>query len=56
MGDFEIDEGPDNYFKNLDKNDRQWSLQEEKYYRKNLGLRILTDFERHKLEETPQGE
>jgi hypothetical protein len=26
VGDFEIDEGLDNYFKTLDANDRQWSL------------------------------
>jgi len=56
VGDFEIDEGLDNYFKTLDENDRQWSLLEEKYYRKNVGLRILTEFERHKLEDTPQGD
>jgi hypothetical protein len=56
VGDFEIDEGLDNYFKTLDENDRQWSLQEETYYRKNVGLRILTEYERHKLEDTPQGE
>jgi hypothetical protein len=49
VGDFEIDEGLDNYFKTLDTNDRQWSLSEERYYRKNLGLRVLGEYEKHKL-------
>jgi hypothetical protein len=56
IGDFEIDEGLDNYFKTLDTNDRAWSLQEEKYYRKNLGLRVLGEYEKHKLEEVKEGE
>lgn len=56
VGDFEIDEGLDNYFKTLDENDRNWSLEEEKYYRKNLGLRVLGEYEKHKLEEVKEGE
>lgn len=49
VGDFEIDENLDNYFMTLDANDRNWSLEEEKYYRKNLGLRVLGEYEKHKL-------
>ena len=51
VGEFEIDEGLDNYFKTLDTNDRNWSLEEERYYRKNLGLRVLGEYEKHKLQE-----
>lgn len=49
VGDFKIDEELDNYFMTLDNYDRNWSLEEEKYYRKNLGLRILGEYEMHKL-------
>lgn len=56
VGEFEIDEGLDNYFKTLDTNDRNWSLEEERYYRKNLGLRVLGEYEKHKLQEVKEGE
>lgn len=56
VGDFEIDENLDNYFMTLDTNDRNWSQEEERYYRKNLGLRILSEYEKHKLQEVKEGE
>jgi hypothetical protein len=56
VGDFEIDEGLDNYFMTIDNSDRHWSLEEERYYRKNLGLRVLGEYEKHKLEEVKEGD
>jgi hypothetical protein len=45
-----------NYFECLDETARTWSLEEEIYYRKNLGLRILTEYQKHKLKEAKQSE
>lgn len=50
IGDIEIDEDIDNYWKTIDDNDREWSLLEEKNCRKNLGgLKIMTDYSYDKL-------
>jgi len=51
VGDFEIDEDLDNYFKVLDKGDRQWSRIEEKNARHVMGMKILTDETLHRLHE-----
>ena len=53
---FKINEGLDNYFKALDANDRHWSLEEERYFRKSLGLRVLGEYEKHKLQDVKEGE
>jgi hypothetical protein len=51
IGDFEIDENLDNYFDTLDRNDCEWSLEEERYYRKEVGLRVLDEYGKHKLQD-----
>jgi len=33
----------DNYWRTLDKDDRNWALSEEKNVRENLGMKLLTD-------------
>jgi len=43
VGDIEIDESIDNYWKSLDEEDRKWSTREEENVRKNLGSKLLTD-------------
>ena len=56
IADFEIDQKLGNYFECLDETARTWSLEEEKYYRKNLGLSVLTPYQRYKLEDAKQNE
>lgn len=55
IGDFEIDEGLPPYFETLDDNDRNWSIEEEKNARENLGLHILDDETLQKLKTTSLG-
>jgi len=43
VGDIEIDESIDNYWKSLDEEDRKWSKKEEENVRQNLGTRLLTE-------------
>lgn len=44
IGDIEIDQDIDNYWKALDNEDREWSIKEEKNSRKRLGgMKIMTD-------------
>lgn len=43
VGDFEIDEGLDNYFNTLDDHDRQWSIKEEENCRNVMNMKILND-------------
>jgi len=43
IGDIEIDESIDNYWKSLDADDRKWSKREEENVRDNLSMKLLTD-------------
>ncbi len=56
IADFEIDQKLPNYFECLDQTARDWSIKEEKYYRRNLGLRVLDEYCKHKLTDAKQGE
>lgn len=56
VGELEIDEGLDNYFKTLDDSDRNWSIREEDNARKNLKLTTLTDETLNKFKTTKLGE
>jgi hypothetical protein len=57
VGDIEIDEQIDNYWKSLDENDRKWSNAEEENVRDNLGAKLLTDdaYEALKAAEMTEG-
>jgi len=55
VGDFEIDEGLDNYFNTLDDHDRQWSIKEEQNCRSVMGMKILTDETLNRLTNTHMG-
>lgn len=55
IGNFEVDEGLDNYFNTLDDNDRNWSLKEEENARNVLQMRILDDETMQKLSSTKLG-
>jgi hypothetical protein len=43
VGELELDEDIDNYYKCLDDDDREWSIKEEENCRKVLGMKILGD-------------
>ena len=43
IGDIEIDESIDNYWRSLDDEDRKWSKREEENVRGNLQMKLLTD-------------
>lgn len=56
VGEFEIDEDLDNYFKTLDDHDRNWSIQEEEYTREVMNMRLLQDETLEKFKNTqPSG-
>lgn len=55
VGDFEIDENLDNYFKTIDDNDRHWSITEEENARRTFRLSILTDETLTKFKDTTIG-
>jgi hypothetical protein len=55
IGDFEIDEGLDNYFNTLDDHDRQWSIKEEENCRHVMNMKILNDETLDKLKNTHTG-
>lgn len=58
IGDVEVDEEIDNYWKSLDKQDRKWSLREEENTRDACGIAgMLTDdqFEALKASEQTDG-
>lgn len=50
MGDIQIDEDIDNYWAALDSGDRKWSIEEEGYARRELGIKILTDDQKNALD------
>ena len=56
IGNIEIDESIDNYWKSLDEEDRKWSTKEEENIRENLGSKILTDEQYNALKESTQTE
>ena len=55
VGELEIDEDLDNYFRTLDAADRNWSVKEEENARAALGMTTLTDETLHKLRNTRTG-
>lgn len=55
VGELELDEGLDNYFKTLDDHDRVWSIKEEENTRNVLGMNILLDETLEKLRSTKAG-
>jgi len=52
IGDVDIDEEIDSYFKSLDTGDRKWSLKEEENCRK-YGIKIIPDRSYEKLQKLP---
>jgi hypothetical protein len=52
VGNIEIDEGLDNYFRTLDDHDRNWSIKEEENCRNVLNMKILHDDTLTKLRTT----
>jgi hypothetical protein len=56
IGNFEIDEGLDNYFNTIDDEDRKWSIREEQNARDVLSMKILTDETLRRFQETKIGE
>ena len=56
VGEFEIDENLDNYFKTIDDNDRHWSITEEENARRTFRLSILTDETLTKFKDTQMGQ
>jgi hypothetical protein len=56
VGEFEIDENLDNYFKTIDDNDRNWSITEEENARRTFRLSILTDETLTKFKDTKMGQ
>ncbi len=56
VGEFEIDEGLDNYFNTLDDHDRKWSIKEEENCREVIGMKIIDDANLEKLQTTKPGE
>ena len=46
----------DNYWRTLDKDDRNWALSEEKNVRENLGMKLLTDDQFNALQEAEETE
>jgi hypothetical protein len=55
VGELQVDENLDNYFRALDDHDREWSIKEEENARKNLGLKTLDDETLHKLKTSRMG-
>jgi hypothetical protein len=54
IGEIQVDEDIDNYWASLDRQDRKWSVAEEKNNRALCGgLRVLTDPQFKQLCETP---
>lgn len=41
VGDIDVNEDIDNYFRCIDDNDRNWSIKEEENARKNLHMELL---------------
>lgn len=52
IGDVELDEDIDNYYKALDNEDRQWSRQEEENARNIIGIKTMSDHTLKKLQTT----
>jgi len=55
VGEIEIDEDLDNYFKTLDDEDRKWSLKEEENCRNVLNMKILAEHTLERLNATELG-
>ena len=56
VGDFEIDEGLDNYFKTLDEHDKKWSEKEEENCREVIGIPLLLDETLEKIKNRQVGD
>ncbi|CDW85661.1 UNKNOWN [Stylonychia lemnae] len=56
VGDIEIDENLDNYFKTIDDNDRKWSITEEENARSAYNLKVLQDETLQKFKDTQLGD
>jgi hypothetical protein len=56
IADFEIDEGLPNYFETIDDNDRNWSITEEEYSNKYLGVKALDTYTFEKFRTTTIGQ